>query len=278
MKLPRRRFLPLIASAAALPVMPRFAMAQTYPSRPIKLIVAFPAGGPADTMGRLVGQAMSSRIGQPVVIENIGGAGGSIALRTMASATSRRLYASGPQRRPDLHRVAALQAQLRADETIRSGGNLRHQFFGPHRRAIGTRQDARGVHPPRKSQSRQTLFRRRGRDQPAHDGRGVQSTGRREYPPYSLSRRRGRRHGPARRTNPHGPQQQVRSVAACARRQSHAAGGHQHGAMAGAAERPDHARERHRRCADRHLVCNLCPAQYRCKRSSARSTPPSTRA
>jgi tripartite-type tricarboxylate transporter receptor subunit TctC len=86
MKLPRRRFLPLIASAAALPVMPRLAMAQSYPARPIKLIVAFPAGGPADTMGRLIGQAVSSRIGQPVVIENIGGAGGSIALRTMANA------------------------------------------------------------------------------------------------------------------------------------------------------------------------------------------------
>ena len=87
MKLARRRFLPLIASAAALPVMPRFAMAQSYPARPIKLIVAFPAGGPADTMGRLIGQAVSSKIGQPVVIENIGGAGGSIALRTMASAS-----------------------------------------------------------------------------------------------------------------------------------------------------------------------------------------------
>ena len=86
MKLPRRRFLPLIASAAALPVVSPFARAQTYPARPIKLIVAFPAGGPADTMGRLIGQAVSSRIGQPVVIENIGGAGGSIALRTMTSA------------------------------------------------------------------------------------------------------------------------------------------------------------------------------------------------
>jgi tripartite-type tricarboxylate transporter receptor subunit TctC len=87
MKLARRRFLPLIASAAALPVVPPFARAQTYPARPIKLIVAFPAGGPADTMGRLIGQAMSSKIGQPVVIENIGGAGGSIALRTMANAS-----------------------------------------------------------------------------------------------------------------------------------------------------------------------------------------------
>jgi tripartite-type tricarboxylate transporter receptor subunit TctC len=88
MTLPRRRFLPLIAGAAALPVVSRFAAAQTYPARPIKLIVAFPAGGPADTMGRLIGQAMAAKIGQPVVIENIGGAGGSIALRTMAGASS----------------------------------------------------------------------------------------------------------------------------------------------------------------------------------------------
>src|SRR5688572_3506223 len=87
MKLPRRRLLPLLASAVALPVVSRFAAAQTYPVRPIKLIVAFPAGGPADTMGRLIGQAMASKIGQPVVIENIGGAGGLIALRTMASAS-----------------------------------------------------------------------------------------------------------------------------------------------------------------------------------------------
>src|SRR5215470_19006186 len=82
----RRTFLKLAAGAAALPAMPRMALAQAYPSRPIKLVVAFPAGGPADTMGRLVGQAMSAKIGQPVVIENIGGAGGTIALKMMTTA------------------------------------------------------------------------------------------------------------------------------------------------------------------------------------------------
>ncbi|HLQ92984.1 MAG TPA: tripartite tricarboxylate transporter substrate-binding protein, partial [Xanthobacteraceae bacterium] len=86
MNLPRRQFLRLAAGAAAFPAIPRFAAAQTYPTRPIKLIVAFPAGGPADTMGRLVGQAMSSKLGQPVVIENIGGAGGTIALRMLSNA------------------------------------------------------------------------------------------------------------------------------------------------------------------------------------------------
>jgi tripartite-type tricarboxylate transporter receptor subunit TctC len=85
MMLSRRQFLPL-AGAPLLPAVSRFARAQSYPTRPIRLIVAFPAGGPADTMGRLIGQAVSSRIGQPLVIENIGGAGGSIAVRTMATA------------------------------------------------------------------------------------------------------------------------------------------------------------------------------------------------
>jgi|KBSMisStandDraft_5_1062788.scaffolds.fasta_scaffold164646_2 tripartite-type tricarboxylate transporter receptor subunit TctC len=87
MKLPRRKFLHLAAGAAYLPALSRMAGAQAYPTRPIKLIVAFPAGGPADTMGRMVGQAVSAKIGQPVVVENVGGAGGTIALRMMTNAS-----------------------------------------------------------------------------------------------------------------------------------------------------------------------------------------------
>jgi tripartite-type tricarboxylate transporter receptor subunit TctC len=87
MKLPRREFLHLAAGAACLPALSHMAGAQAYPTRPIKLIVAFPAGGPADTMGRMVGQAVSAKIGQPVVVENVGGAGGTIALRMMTNAS-----------------------------------------------------------------------------------------------------------------------------------------------------------------------------------------------
>jgi tripartite-type tricarboxylate transporter receptor subunit TctC len=87
MKLPRRKFLHLAAGAACLPALSRMAGAQAYPTRSIKLIVAFPAGGPADTMGRMVGQAVSAKIGQPVVVENVGGAGGTIALRMMTNAS-----------------------------------------------------------------------------------------------------------------------------------------------------------------------------------------------
>ena len=87
MELARRTFFQLAAGACCLPALSRMAGAQAYPTRPIKLIVAFPAGGPADTMGRMVGQAVSAKIGQPVVVENVGGAGGTIALRMMTNAT-----------------------------------------------------------------------------------------------------------------------------------------------------------------------------------------------
>jgi tripartite-type tricarboxylate transporter receptor subunit TctC len=86
MKLARRTFFQLAAGACCLPALSRMTTAQAYPTRPIKLIVAFPAGGPADTMGRMVGQAVSAKIGQPVVVENVGGAGSTIALRMMTNA------------------------------------------------------------------------------------------------------------------------------------------------------------------------------------------------
>jgi len=56
------------------------AMAQVYPARPITLIVPFPAGSPSDVVGRILGSAMRSSLGQPVVVEDIGGAGGTIVL------------------------------------------------------------------------------------------------------------------------------------------------------------------------------------------------------
>src|ERR1700686_3568716 len=75
MKLPRRRFLHLAAGAAALPALSRVAWAQTYPTRPVRLIVGFAAGGGTDVMARLMGQWLSERLGQPFVIENRPGAG-----------------------------------------------------------------------------------------------------------------------------------------------------------------------------------------------------------
>ena len=76
MKLPRRNFLHRAAGAAALPVVPRIAFAQAYPSRPVTVIVPFAPGGATDVVGRIVGEYLSRTLGQQFVIENVAGAGG----------------------------------------------------------------------------------------------------------------------------------------------------------------------------------------------------------
>jgi tripartite-type tricarboxylate transporter receptor subunit TctC len=82
----RRQFLHLAASAAALPVVSQIARAQTYPSRPITMIVPYPAGGPTDTIARLLGERMRASLGQPMIIENVAGAGGNIGVGRVARA------------------------------------------------------------------------------------------------------------------------------------------------------------------------------------------------
>jgi tripartite-type tricarboxylate transporter receptor subunit TctC len=87
MKFPhRRRFLNLAAGAAALPAFSRFARAQAYPSRPVRIIVGFPPGGATDIMARLMGQWLSERLGQQFIIENRSGASGNIGSEAVAKA------------------------------------------------------------------------------------------------------------------------------------------------------------------------------------------------
>jgi tripartite-type tricarboxylate transporter receptor subunit TctC len=85
-KLPRRQFLHLAAGAAALPAASRFAWAQAYPSRPVRIVVGFAAGGGVDIVARLIGQWLSERLGQPFVIENRPGAGSNIATEAVIRA------------------------------------------------------------------------------------------------------------------------------------------------------------------------------------------------
>jgi len=78
MNVPRRRFLHLAAGAAALPTVSRIAWAQAYPSHPVTIIVPVPPGGVADPIARILADHLTVTLGQPVVIENVSGAGGSI--------------------------------------------------------------------------------------------------------------------------------------------------------------------------------------------------------
>src|SRR5215813_11398297 len=86
MKLPRRKVLHLLASAAVLPGITRVATAQAYPSRPVRIIVGFAAGGAFDITARLIAQWLGDRLGQPFIVENRPGAGTNIATEAVIRA------------------------------------------------------------------------------------------------------------------------------------------------------------------------------------------------
>jgi tripartite-type tricarboxylate transporter receptor subunit TctC len=86
MRLSRRRFLHLGAAAAAVPIVSRAARAQAYPTGPVRIVAGYPAGGVTDIYARLVGQWLSERLGQPFIIENRTGAGGTIAIDSVVRA------------------------------------------------------------------------------------------------------------------------------------------------------------------------------------------------
>jgi tripartite-type tricarboxylate transporter receptor subunit TctC len=87
MRLRRREFLHLASGAAGLPAVPRIARAQTYPTRPVRIMVGAPAGGLHDFTARLIGPWLSGRLGQPFIIENRPGAAGSIATEGVPGAS-----------------------------------------------------------------------------------------------------------------------------------------------------------------------------------------------
>src|SRR3982074_946465 len=86
MALSRRRFLHLAAGTVALPAVPRIAWAQSYPLRPVRVIVGFAAGGTTDVPARMIGQWLSERLGQPFLVENRPGAGTNIATEAVVKS------------------------------------------------------------------------------------------------------------------------------------------------------------------------------------------------
>src|SRR5271166_5392703 len=87
MKLPRRRFLHLAAGGAALPAVSSIARAQTYPARPVRIIVGYPPGGVSDIVARLIGSWLSERLGQQFIVENRPGASSNIATEAVVRAS-----------------------------------------------------------------------------------------------------------------------------------------------------------------------------------------------
>src|SRR5262245_66674655 len=90
MNLPRRKFLHLAAGAAALPAVSRFAFAQAYPTRPVRILVGFPPGSAPAIVARLLGQQLSDRLGQPFVIHSRPGASSNIATEAVVHAAPDR--------------------------------------------------------------------------------------------------------------------------------------------------------------------------------------------
>src|SRR5262249_43524319 len=86
MKLRRRHFLQLALGAGAVPALSRLSRAQAYPTRPLRLIIGYPPGGSADITARLMGQWLSERLGQPVVVESRPGASTNIATEAVVHA------------------------------------------------------------------------------------------------------------------------------------------------------------------------------------------------
>jgi tripartite-type tricarboxylate transporter receptor subunit TctC len=93
MQLSRRNFLHLATAAAALSAVLHVARAQAYPSRPVRSIVGYAAGGGNDITARLMAQWLTERLGQPFIVENRPGAGTNIAAEVVVNAPPRRLYA-----------------------------------------------------------------------------------------------------------------------------------------------------------------------------------------
>ena len=146
MKLPRRQFLHLAAGAAALPAVSRIARAQTYPTRPVRIIVGFSPGGATDIVARLIGQWLSERLGQPFVIENRPGAGSNIATEAVVRAPAGRLHAAHGRLAERDQRDALRQAQFQFHPRHRAGRE--HHARAPRHggESIGSGQDGSRVH------------------------------------------------------------------------------------------------------------------------------------
>jgi Tripartite tricarboxylate transporter family receptor len=141
MNLPRLQFVRLAASAAALPVAARLAWAQTYPTRPVRMIVPFAPGGPTDIVARLLTQKLGEHLGRQFYVENVAGAGGNLGMRAAARAA------------PDGYTLALVsssymvksQGPIRPGQGFRPGHSSRLRAERAARESVAAGQERQGA-------------------------------------------------------------------------------------------------------------------------------------
>ena len=218
MPISRRRLIVTLGLGSAASLLPRAAFA-AYPDRPIHLIVPFAPGGNADIVGRIVGERISSALGQPVVVDNRGGAGGSIGAEAVARATpdgyTLFVGSNGP-----LTVNPFVQAKLGYDP-LKDFAPIALTSYVPHvhhPERQGRGQDAaRADRAVEEAAGEHRHQRRRQRD--PHDARALQGGDRRQYHAHSLSQRRRADARPDRRQHPGGDDGILHRACRCTRRQ-----------------------------------------------------------
>ena len=180
------------------------AQSQNYPSQTIKIVVPFPPGGGVDVVARVIAPRLSELLGQSVIIENRGGAGGSVGATDVAQSRARRLHAAARHRQHARNQLERLrQARLRSGARLRAGraGHVRAAPAGRQQRRAG--EDRRRADRARQGQAGRAGVRLvRQRQQQSPGRRAVQHDGRHRDQPHSLSRLGADDDRPDRRPHP----------------------------------------------------------------------------
>ena len=183
--------------------MPRAASAQTYPSRPVRIVVPIAAGGTQDILARLVGQSLSERLGQPFVIENRPGGGGNIGTEAVvrAPADGYTLLLVSSQNTNNVTLYDKLNFNFIRD-IAPVAGLIRGPFVMTVNPAVPARTIPEFIAYAKANPGRLSMASAGNRNRPASGGRVVQDDGRRRYGARAVSRRCAGAHRSTRATGP----------------------------------------------------------------------------